>query len=75
MFKYVWIIIVVGAYLLWGWSTVKDIIETMRKDDYDSVFELLENLENVSSMAFIFCTVIILGSVSFIVWLVSFFAE
>ena len=31
MFKYIWILILVGLYLLWGYSTVKNIIDTLKK--------------------------------------------
>ncbi len=70
MFKYVWIIILVGIWLLWGWATVKDIIKTLQNHDYDNVFELLDDLEP-SSAGFIVCTLSVLGISSLIAWLMS----
>lgn len=70
MFKYIWIIILVGIWLLWGWTTVKDIIRTLRDRDYDNVFELLDDLEPVSA-GFICLNLIVLGLASLLAWLIS----
>ncbi len=70
MFKYVWIIILVGIWLLWGWATVKDIIKTLQNHDYDNVFEFLDDLEP-GSCGFIFGTLITLVVASLIAWIIS----
>lgn len=70
MFKYVWIIIIFGIWLLWGWATVKNIIRTLHDRDYDNIFELLDDLDP-SSAGFIVCTLLVLGIASLITWLMS----
>ena len=70
MFKYVWIIILVGLYLLWGYSTVKDIITTLRIHEYDNIIDLFDDLDP-SSVGFIVLTVLILACFSFMYWIIS----
>lgn len=68
MFKYVWILILVGLYLLWGYSAVKDIITTLRIHEYDNIIDLFDDLDP-SSNGFIIFTAVILASFSFVYWL------
>ena len=68
MFKYVWILILVGLYLLWGHSTVKDIIDTLKDYCFDNILEFFDELDP-SSSGFILLTVLILACSSFVYWL------
>lgn len=70
MFKYVWIIILVGLYLFWGYSTVKDIITTLSNHEYDNIIDLFDDL-NPSSVGFIYLTVLVLACASFVYWIIS----
>lgn len=68
MFKYVWILILVGLYLLWGYSTVKDIINTLKWHNFDNILELFDFLDP-SSNGFILLTVLIIACSSFVYWI------
>ena len=68
MFKYIWILISVGLYLLWGYSTVKDIIDVLKHNDFDNILELFEFLDPGSN-GFLLLTVLILACSSFVYWL------
>lgn len=70
MFKYVWIVIIVGAFLLWGWTAVKDCIDVFSRHSYDNIFEFLDELDP-SSAGFIILSLLIIIGASFYVWLVS----
>lgn len=70
MFKYVWIIILVGLYLFWGYSTVKDIIDTLKYHEYDNTINLFDDLDP-SSVGFIFLTVLVLACSSFVYWIIG----
>lgn len=68
MFKYVWILILVGLYLLWGYSAVKDIIDTLKDYCFDNILEFFDELDP-SSSEFILLTVLTLACFSFVYWL------
>lgn len=68
MFKYVWVLILVGLYLFWGYSTVKDIINTLKDYCFDNIFELFGFLDPESN-GFILLTVLIVACSSFVYWL------
>lgn len=68
MFKHVWILILVGLYVLWGYSAVKDIIDTLKDRSFDNILELWDDLDP-SSGAFIGFTLIALASFSFVYWI------
>lgn len=70
MFKYVWIIILIGLYLLWGYSAVKDIIDTLKCHVFDNILELFEYLDP-SSNGFILLTVLLLACSSFVYWIIG----
>lgn len=67
MFKYVWIMILVGFYLFWGYSTVKDIIDMLKLHCVDNILELFDFLDP-SSHGFIILTVFGLVCSSFVCW-------
>ena len=68
MFKYVWILILVGLYLLWGYSAVKDIIDTLNDYCFNNVLEFFDELDPESN-GFILLTVLTLACFSFVYWL------
>lgn len=69
MFKYVWILILVGLFVLWGYSAVKDIIDTLKHYDFDNILGLFDELDP-SSNGFILFTVLILACSSFMYWII-----
>ena len=68
MFKYVWIIILVGIYLIFGYASVKDIITTSKLREYDNIVDLFDSLNSVT-IGFISFTVLILACSSFLYWI------
>jgi uncharacterized membrane protein len=69
MFKYVWILILVGLYVLFGYSTIKDIINTLKQHEYDDILDFFDDLES-PSIAFIVLTVLVLACSSFGYWII-----
>ena len=69
MFKYVWILILVVLYLLWGYSAVKDIIDTFKNYTFDNILGLFDELDP-SSSGFLLLTVLILACSSFMYWII-----
>lgn len=65
IFKYTWIGMIVLAYAIWGFYSIRDIIRTKRlyKDDFE--FDCL----NESSMAWILMSIAIIFGCSFIYWM------
>lgn len=74
MFKYIWIMIIIGLYLLWGYRSVKDCIEVFNRHSYDDIVDFLDELDPCSA-GFIVLTLLIVVGASFFAWLMSLFAE
>lgn len=68
MFKYVWVLILVVLYLFWGYSTVKDIIDTLKDYCFDNILDFFDELDP-SSTGFILLTVLTLACSSFVYWI------
>lgn len=70
MFKYLWLIIFVVLWLLWGYYTAKDCIKVFKEHNFNDVYSFVANLKT-ESFAFIAMTLLVIIGFSFGEWVLS----
>ncbi len=73
MFKYIWLIVLIILWSLWGYLTLKDCIK-LKKRGFNDVYEFINNLKT-ESFAFILTTLLVVISFSFYAWIISLMGE